>query len=219
MTPPSTLPSAVLLDWDNTLVDSWPNMYESLRETFLAMNHTPWTMEETKQSVQLSLRDSFPVLFGNEWQRAMKIYYESYERRHPDKITALPGAETLLKELKAKEIYVALVSNKTGRYLRIEVEHLGWQDYFRAMVGAGDAARDKPAKEAAHMALAESNILPGSTIWFVGDSAADMEIAHNAGCLPVLLRENLPTEGEFSQHPPAWYTPSCEELTAQFVGL
>jgi phosphoglycolate phosphatase len=219
MTPPTTLPSAVLLDWDNTLVDSWPNMYESLRETFLAMNHPPWTLEETKQRVHLSLRDSFPVLFGDDWQRAMKIYYEAYERRHPDKLIPLPDAEKLLNELRAKEIYVALVSNKTGRYLRIEVEYLGWQDYFGAMVGAGDAARDKPAREAADMALAGSDILPGSTIWFVGDSAADMEIAHNAGCLPVLLRENLPAVDEFAQHPPAWYISSCGELAAHIVGL
>ena len=219
MTPPTTLPRAVLLDWDNTLVDSWPNIYESLRETFLAMNHPPWTLEETKQRVHLSLRDSFPVLFGDDWQRAMKIYYEAYERRHPEKLTPLPDAEVLLSELQAKEIYVALVSNKTGRYLRIEVEYLGWQDYFGAMVGAGDAARDKPAKEAAHMALAGSDILPGSTIWFVGDSPADMEIAHNAGCLPVLLRENSPAAGEFAQHPPAWHTPGCGELAAHIVGL
>jgi phosphoglycolate phosphatase len=219
MTPPRTRPTAVLLDWDNTLVDSWPNMYESLRETFLAMNRAPWTIEETKQRVHLSLRDSFPVLFGNDWQRAMKIYYESYERRHADKITPLPDAETLLKELKAKKIYLALVSNKTGPYLRIEVEYLGWQEYFACAVGAGDAARDKPAKEAVHMALVGSNILPGSSVWFVGDSAVDMEIAHNAGCFPVLLRENSPASGEFAEYPPAWHTPSCGELAGHIVGL
>ena len=219
MIAPTTLPSAVLLDWDNTLVDSWPNIYESLRETFIAMNHAPWTLEETKQRVHLSLRDSFPVLFGNDWQCAMKIYYEAYERRHPEKLAPLPGAKELLDELKGKKIYVALVSNKTGCYLRIEVEYLGWKNYFGEIVGAGDAVRDKPAKEAAEMALAKCNILPGSIIWFVGDSAADMEIAHNAGCLPVLIRKNSLTSGEFTLHRPAWHLSSCKELAAHIIGL
>jgi len=134
MIAPTTLPSAVLLDWDNTLVDSWPNIYESLRETFIAMNHAPWTLEETKKRVHLSLRDSFPVLFGNDWQCAMKIYYRAYERRHPEKLAPLPGAKELLDELAGKEIYVALVSNKTGSYLRIEVEYLGWKNYFGEII-------------------------------------------------------------------------------------
>ena len=64
MTPPARLPAAVLLDWDNTLVDSWPVIHEALCETFLALERQPWTLEETKQRVHHSLRDSFPDLFG-----------------------------------------------------------------------------------------------------------------------------------------------------------
>ncbi len=219
MMAPATLPAAVLLDWDNTLVNSWPMIHEALCETFRALNRQPWTLEETKQRVHLSLRDSFPDLFGDDWQRAMQLYYDAFERRHLSRLTPLPGAESLLQELHAKGIYTGLVSNKTGRYLRIEVEHLGWHGYFRRTVGAGDAARDKPAKDAVLMALEGSNIQPGIAVWFVGDSTADMEIAHNADCLPVLMREKPPVSGEFKGFPPAWHTPSCDELTAYIVGL
>ena len=219
MTPPARLPAAVLLDWDNTLVDSWPVIHEALCETFLALERQPWTLEETKQRVHHSLRDSFPDLFGDDWQRAMQIYFDAFERQHLCRLTPLSGAEQLLKELQAKGIYLGLVSNKTGRYLRIEVEHLGWRQYFSRTVGAGDAARDKPAEDAVLMALNGSNIPPGIAVWFVGDSIADMEIAHNAGCLPVLMRENPPESGEFSRYPPAWHTPSCRELAAYIVGL
>ncbi len=219
MTPPAKLPAAVLLDWDNTLVDSWPMIYQALRETFVAMKRQPWTLEETKQRVHLSLRDSFPALFGEEWERAMQLYYDAFEQQHLDRLTPLPGAERLLKDLHAKGIYLGLVSNKTGRYLRIEVEHLGWHRYFTRTVGAGDAARDKPAKDGVLMALDGSNISPGIAVWFAGDSPADMEIAHNAGCYPVLIRKNPPEFDEFSRFPPAWHTPGCSELAAYIDGL
>ncbi len=219
MTAPGNLPIAVLLDWDNTLVDSWPIIYEALRETFVALDRQPWTLEETKQRVHHSLRDSFPELFGDDWQRAMRLYFDTFEQQHLDRLTPLPGAESLLKELQAKGIYAGLVSNKTGRYLRIEVEHLGWQGYFGRTVGAGDAALDKPAKDGVLMALEGSNIQPGISVWFVGVSTVDMEIAHNAGCLSILMREKPPVSGEFNGFPPAWHTPSCDELAAYLIGL
>ena len=37
-----------------------------------------------------------------------------------------------------------VVSNKAGRFLRAEVAHLGWAAHFGAVIGAGDAAADKP---------------------------------------------------------------------------
>ena len=46
-----------------------------------------------------------------------------------------------------------VVSNKAGRYLRAEVAHLGWAAHFGAVVGAGDAAADKPDPAPIHLAL------------------------------------------------------------------
>ncbi|HLJ20402.1 MAG TPA: HAD hydrolase-like protein, partial [Stellaceae bacterium] len=60
-------PRAILFDWDNTLVDSWPVIHEALVVTFEGMGHVPWTLEETKQRVRHSLRDAFPRLFGDRW--------------------------------------------------------------------------------------------------------------------------------------------------------
>jgi phosphoglycolate phosphatase len=57
-------PSAVLFDWDNTLVDSWAVIHAALNETFTAMDHPNWTREETEARVRGSLRDTFPGMFG-----------------------------------------------------------------------------------------------------------------------------------------------------------
>ena len=41
-------PRAVLFDWDNTLVNTWPTIVECYRDTFIALGETPWTADEVK---------------------------------------------------------------------------------------------------------------------------------------------------------------------------
>ena len=49
-------PRALIFDWDNTLVDTWPTIHEALRQTFNAMDLEPWTLAETRQRVRKSMR-------------------------------------------------------------------------------------------------------------------------------------------------------------------
>ena len=80
------------------------------------------------------------------------------------------------------------------------------------MVGALDAAKDKPAAEPVFLALEGSGLQPGPDVWFVGDSLTDMQCAHGSGCLPVLIRpEPLASEGA-GAYPPALTLPDCHAL-------
>ena len=71
-------PRALIFDWDNTLVDTWPTIHEALRQTFNAMDLEPWTLAETRQRVRKSMRESFPELFGSRWIKARNIFYNAY---------------------------------------------------------------------------------------------------------------------------------------------
>jgi phosphoglycolate phosphatase len=179
-------PRAILFDWDNTLVDSWGVIHEALVITFQAMGHVPWTLDETKQRVRHSLRDAFPRLFGDRWEEARQIYLDAFTAVHLERLRAVTGAQTLLEALADEDYYLAVVSNKTGRLLRREAEHLGWSRHFRAMVGAGDAKADKPDPAVVHAALLGSGLDP-ALAWLVGDTALDLECAAAAGCVPILL--------------------------------
>ncbi len=211
-THPVAPPRAILFDWDNTLVDTWPIIHEALAVTFEAMGAPAWTFEETRRRVGRSLRESFPRLFGARWREAAEIYFQAYEARHLERLVAMPGAERMLGALREQGLYLAVISNKTGRYLRREAEKLGWSAYFSSLVGAGDAPRDKPAPDPVVLAMAGARVTPGPLVWFVGDSSIDMELAHGTGCVPVLLRERAPEETEFARHPPAMHLRSCDEL-------
>jgi phosphoglycolate phosphatase len=206
-------PRAVIFDWDNTLIDSWHAILDAQNHTLAAFGLEPWTLEETRERVRGSMRDSFPALFGARWREAGEVFYRRFTERHMQTLQPLPGAAALLEELHGSGLYLAVVSNKKGDYLRREAAHLRWDRYFGRVVGAFDAARDKPAADPVHLALKGSGIEAGSSVWFAGDADIDLECAINASCIPVLLRETAPEPMEFDPHPPIVYVNCCLELS------
>ena len=180
-------PKAILFDWDNTLVDSWATIHEALNICMAAMDKPAWTIEETKQKVRLSLRESFPQHFGERWEEARRAYLDAFTAIHLDRLTPLPGCGELLAGLAASGFYLGVVSNKTGAVLRREAERIGWSALFGRVVGAGDAPADKPDIAPVRLALRPSGVEAGETVWFVGDTGVDMACARNSGCVGILL--------------------------------
>ena len=211
-------PRAIIFDWDNTLVDSWGTIHDALNFLMAAMERPLWTIEETRERVRLSLRDAFPAIFGERWEEARQIYMDRFRAIHLERLTPLPGRETMLRTLAADGHYLAVVSNKTGAVLRGEAAHLGWTPLFGSIVGAGDAHTDKPHCAPVDLALQPSGIAPGPDVWFVGDTAVDMECAIAAGCVPVLLGTTEPGE-EFAQYPPVFALPDGAALFRALRGL
>ena len=181
-----TLPRAIVWDWDNTLADGWPAIMAGLNAAFSAFGLPQWSLEEVRANVRKSLRDSFPTIFGAEWTRARDIFYAEVRARHLAVLEPMPGAGALLAEA-ARHVPLAVVSNKQGPLLRAEAAHLGWAPRFACLVGAGDAAADKPDPAPFRLALDALGLPAGPEIWYVGDTALDMEAARRAGCTAVLL--------------------------------
>ncbi len=197
-------PRAILFDWDNTLADSWPVIYKALRETFIAMGMDPWSFEDIKNGrdgIHHSLRSSFPRIFGDRWEDAKDIYYSHFLECHLEEIDLLPGVDEVLERLSPTTTFTAIVSNKTGPYLRDEVTHLGWLHHFDKVVGATDADKDKPDPDPIYFALEGTGIEPGEDVWMIGDSETDLECAINAGCRPIFFGDGDFHERFLSLHP------------------
>jgi phosphoglycolate phosphatase len=208
-TPP---PQAVLFDWDNTLVDNWLSIVDAMNVTLVAMGHRPWDAEEARLRIRRSMREAFPLLFGDRWTEAQRIFYERFEAAHLDALRPLPGADAMLERLSAEGLYLGVVSNKTGKLLRRESTHLGWDRYFGRLVGAGDAAQDKPAVAPVDLALEGSGIARGPAVWFVGDTPLDMDCARNAGCVAVLVGAPDRALDVVGQSPPDIRVDDCAAL-------
>ena len=212
MIPVARLPRAILFDWDNTLIDNWRVIHESYNVTLTSFGKAPWTLDEVRARTRASARDAFPALFGEDWREAERIFYAAFTARHLQRLEIMPGAVAMLEALGRHGLYLAVVSNKKGPVLRREAEHLGWARHFGRLVGAGDAARDKPALEPVQLALHGSRVPPGPDVWFVGDTDIDIECGRNAGCFTVLLRAEPPGERELLSHHPHCHVADCAGL-------
>jgi phosphoglycolate phosphatase len=215
---PTLRPRAILFDWDNTLVDSWATIHQALNTVMAAMGKPLWSLQETKQRVRLSLRESFPLHFGERWEEARRLYLDTFARIHLDQLTAMPGRGEFLEQLSGENIFLGVVSNKTGALLRRETERLGWAALFGRVVGAGDAKLDKPDPAPVTLALEPSGIEAGESVWLVGDTGVDMECARNSGCVPVLLAADA-MEEEFAKCAPRFAFSDCQALFRFMQGL
>jgi phosphoglycolate phosphatase len=187
-------PKAVIFDWDNTLVDSWPVIHQALNETFQAYGKPLWTLEETKDRVRHSMRDSFPDLFGEKWQEAGEAYRTNYRHLHLTHLKPMPEAEELLIALAERGVLLGVISNKTGEILRKEVEILEWTEYFHRLIGSGDLKIDKPSPEPVR-ALLEPTGIAANDVWFVGDSIVDVECARASGCIVIFYGDRFHYDG------------------------
>jgi phosphoglycolate phosphatase len=210
-------PLAIVWDWDNTLVDGWPAIRAGLNAAFRDAGLPEWSLEEVRERVRHSLRDSFPQLFGSRWEHARDIFYAAVRATHLAVLQPMPEAGALIRQA-ATVAPLAVLSNKSGPLLRAEAAHLGWQPHFRALVGAGDCAADKPDPRPMRVACAACGVLAGGLVWYVGDNALDMDAARRAGCMPVLLGDAA-HDGGPERAAAALHFPTAAQMTAALSAL
>ncbi|MEJ0020601.1 MAG: HAD family hydrolase [Acetobacteraceae bacterium] len=209
-------PAVLLYDWDNTLVDGWAGITAALNAVFDAFAMPRWTVTDTRERVRVSLRESFPVMFGNDWERARDIFYTTLEGRHLDHVVPMAGAAEALAA--GVDWPQGVVSNKAGRFLRSEVAHLGWAGHFSAVVGAGDAVADKPDPAPILLALDRLGRAADRSVWYLGDTALDMRAARAAGVTAVLVGDASHDGGIDRAHPDLHF-PSALDLAARLRAL
>ena len=103
-------PDAIIYDWDNTLVDTWPLIRNSINQTMREMNREEWSLEKVRDSVHKSMRESFPEIFGADWERAGEIYKKAYHDINISQISLLKNSFELLN-------FVKNYSNKVDKYI------------------------------------------------------------------------------------------------------
>jgi phosphoglycolate phosphatase len=156
------------------------------------------------------------VLFGDQWEQARDIFLAELRARHLQHVTPMPGAAQALTA--GGRWPQGVVSNKAGAFLRAEVRHLGWAHHFGAVVGAGDAAADKPDAAPILLALDRLGHPAGRSVWYLGDTALDMQTARAAGVTGVLVGDAA-HDGGIDRARPDIHFPSAHALAARLRAL
>jgi len=212
----AAVPTVLLYDWDNTLVDGWGAITSALNAVFTAFAMPSWTVDDAKARVRRALRESFPEMFGDRWEEARELFYATFRAQHLDHVRPMPGACEALAAGRAWP--QGVVSNKAGRYLRAEVAHLGWASHFGVVIGAGDVAADKPDPAPILHALRQLERRADGSVWYLGDTALDMRTARAAGVRGVLIGDAM-HDGGIAHAAPDLHFSSAHVLAAHFREL
>ena len=197
-------------------MDGWAGITAALNAVFAAFAMPQWSVADTRARVRVSLRDSFPVMFGAEWERARDIFYATLEAQHLHHVAPMPGAAEALAAGAAWP--QGVVSNKAGRFLRAEVAHLGWAAHFGAVIGAGDAARRQAGPRADPAGARRLGRAADRSVWYLGDTALDMAAARAAGVTAVLVGD-ASHDGGIDRARPDLHFPSALDLAARLRAL
>ena len=93
-----TKPSAIIFDFDDTLVNARPIINKSLTATFNHFGLSDEIIKLKNIDVNLSLRDYFHKIFADKVQEARETYYSHYIE-YAKELDILPHSEEVLKLL------------------------------------------------------------------------------------------------------------------------
>lgn len=185
-------PEAVLFDFDGTLWDSETAVFEVIRDLYRAHGQD-LSIETWSQAVgTLDAFDPYVVL--HELTHAgfdlAVVRGETEERiqQAARAVTLRPGVDRFLRQVDATGVRRALVSSDTRRWVRTNLEHLGWSDGWAAVVCAdGVVERSKPAPYL-YLSALEALGTSATSAFAIEDSPNGIRAAKAAGlacvCIP-----------------------------------
>jgi len=110
----------------------------------------------------------------------------SLDRLMPSLPVAADGVDEMLAALAQRSIPMAVATNDSHVRARIQMQSLGWDQHFVAILGYNSGHPEKPHPGMV-MAAASAMGLAGHQVAMVGDSSTDLGAGRRAGSLVVLV--------------------------------
>jgi len=199
---------AVLFDWDNTLLNSYPADTHAYLAMFGALG-IPWGVEELKTHYTPDWYRLYRTakLPRSRWEEANRLWRCFYRRQKP---ALLPGARQVLRELR-KEFLLAVVTSGSRARVRRQLAGFGLTGWFAALICSEDAHRRKPHPAPLRAVLRRLSLRPEECV-YVGDAPEDMEMAQRAGVRAIAVLGPYPTHERLRAAGPDAVLASIREL-------
>ena len=173
---------AALFDLDGTLIDSESQVVAAAVEAIEGAGHSidPDALMIAMGPPLTPVMQEMLAISAAEARSIYQEYLRIYMERYVPRTQPMPAAENLIDALRARDVHIAIVTNKVEEGGHAVVEMLHWESRIDLVVGADTAARAKPHAEPAQHALEFFGVAPQDAV-FVGDSPADVGCAAAAG--------------------------------------
>ena len=179
--------SAVIFDLDGTLVDSLDDIAASTRHVLDALGRPSRSREEIARFVGDGARLLIRRALGDApelEEDALRRFFEHYLAHSLDRTRPYLGIDALLGELARREVAMAVLSNKPHAATLSVVAALFPDTPFAGVIGQRDGVEKKPDPAGA-LELCGALRADAADVFFVGDTAVDIETARRAGMTPI----------------------------------
>ena len=177
-----------VFDLDGTLIDTAPDLIDSLNHTIDAHGLEPVTYADLTHLVghgaKAMIERSFALrgrpLAEAEYPAMLERFIDHYQTGMPGRGRPYPGVIAAMERLSAAGFRLAVCTNKMEGLARRLIQTNGLTDRFAAITGGDTFSVRKP--DAAHLfgTVERAGADPRRTI-MIGDSLNDILVARNAG--------------------------------------
>ena len=194
--------SAVLWDFDDTLVDSLPARVHAVSRVFREANienvdpkHFLLNLRQKTLEASLAHLAELQGRSVDLFDRYRRIYWT----KEPGTLRLYAGVEAVLDHLDQHSVLLALVTQKSRSFelegveagVSVELEDLGITERFSVVIGMEDVGKTKPHPEGILKALEQLDV-PAELALMVGDTVTDVQAARAAGCWSCLAIWGVP---------------------------
>ncbi|CAG9298233.1 phosphoglycolate phosphatase [Celerinatantimonas diazotrophica] len=217
---------AVAFDLDGTLIDSGPDlalainlMLEELsRNSFDSAVVQGWVGNGVEVLIKRALSGQQtidPNLDDALYRDARARFDRLYAENLCINTKPYPGVSETLEALQAKQIPMAVVTNKPYPFTQALLVELGFDRYFDIVLGGESLPKRKPDPDPLQYVL-EKRALEPSQMLMVGDSRNDILAAKAAGCPSYAVTYGYNYGVPIAQSHPDWVSDSICDLEKLF---
>ncbi len=215
----------VVFDLDGTLVDTAPDLVDTLNVVFGREKLPPVPYAEARnmigggarRMIELGLQSEGRAVTTVELDRLFADFIAHYSAHIADRSRPFPGLEQALDRLAVKGCRFAVCTNKLEGLSRLLLDALKLTGRFEAICGQDTFGVQKPNPEILRRTILKAGGDVGHAI-MVGDSANDIDTALAAG-LPVIAVDFGYTEIPVTQLGPHRIISHFDELPAAVFDL
>ena len=204
----------LIFDWDGTLQDSIGSIVACTQATLAELGQPQPDDAVIRGSIGLGLRDMVSrfapgcdeELFQDIVRVYRRLWFGEYRFRHQ----LFPGVPETLEALEKRGYLMAVATAKSRRGLDEDLATTGLGHFFQATRTA-DEAHSKPHPQMILDILGELGVQAEGSL-MVGDTAHDIQMAHNAGTDAAAVLTGSHDRAELSLASPQVYFDDLREL-------
>ncbi|TGE31412.1 HAD family hydrolase [Desulfosporosinus sp. Sb-LF] len=180
----------VIFDLDGTLVNSLEDIADSMNNVLQRYGFPSHELQAYKyfigNGIKNLVREALPEMCKEEELilRCFDLMMGEYRNNCTNKTQPYDGIVELLNELAAREMKLAVLSNKVDALTKKVVMTLLPNRNFEVVIGVSDEIPRKPNPLGALLISQQLGIYPENLI-YVGDTGVDMQAANSAGAYAV----------------------------------